>query len=429
MKRILDITFILVLMLSASVAFAQNSEALGTYTPYSMFGLGTLNTQGGAYNAGMGGIGVGIRDKRFINYLNPASITERDTLSFMLDFGTVQKNLYYSDGSRKSAYNSFNMHNIVLTTPIYRNSALIIGLIPFSDIGYSFERVETDPDVIVETGDVKYKQYGKGSISQLFVGAAVDFLKDFSFGAQLVYYFGSLDRYSTVEFGTDASFNSIISNRNYYVGALTGNFGLQYSKDIKKTHNITVGVAYKMGTNLKGYYTGQAFANSETSADTLYYNSRYAKLYVPDEYSAGISFSKKDVWRVGFDYVAQNWSGVTFPQTPGVDFSTRLSQSFKAGFEITPNRYDIRYYMKRCTYRVGAYYDMTYMKIGNRGIDAAGITFGMSLPVYRWYNAVNFSIDVGQRGSLKMDQLRENYVIFKINIALHDIWFRKPKFD
>ena len=38
----------------------------------------------------MGGLGIGVRDNRYINYNNPAAITERDTLSFMQNFSSSQ---------------------------------------------------------------------------------------------------------------------------------------------------------------------------------------------------------------------------------------------------------------------------------------------------------------------------------------------------
>ncbi len=76
-----------------SVLNAQNTDALGTFTPYSLFGIGDINRPGSAYNQAMGGIGIGIRENRNINFLNPASFTKRDTLSFMMDFGAEQKNM------------------------------------------------------------------------------------------------------------------------------------------------------------------------------------------------------------------------------------------------------------------------------------------------------------------------------------------------
>ena len=79
---------------------------------------------GTAYNQAMGGIGIGMRDNGYINYTNPAAITARDTLAFMLDFGLNQQNLYTNDNVTKAAYNVFNMQNVALTFPIYKKCGI-----------------------------------------------------------------------------------------------------------------------------------------------------------------------------------------------------------------------------------------------------------------------------------------------------------------
>ena len=204
--------FIIIALLSLSSVFsakAQTTDALGTYTPYSLFGIGELEKQGTSFNKGMGGIGVGVRDNRYINYSNPASITERDTLSFMLDFGMDQKNFYSSDSEVKSAFNTANMHNFVFTAPIYKKSALIVGVAPYSNVGYKFRAIETDKNLISKYGNIEYQKYGTGSVNQIFIGGAMNFFKHFSIGGEFIYYFGNLNRYSNVLFSTDASIRDI----------------------------------------------------------------------------------------------------------------------------------------------------------------------------------------------------------------------------
>ena len=166
-KKISIIALFFILMGGAS--FAQDTDALGTYTPYSLFGVGELEKQGTSFNKGMGGIGIGVRDNRYINYLNPASITARDTLAFMLDFGLNQKNFYSSDGESKSAFNTANMQNMMFTAPIYKKSAFIVGITPYSNIGYKFRKNETDIETVAKYGDIAYEKYGHGSISQFFI--------------------------------------------------------------------------------------------------------------------------------------------------------------------------------------------------------------------------------------------------------------------
>ena len=171
--------FIIIALLSLASVFsakAQTTDALGTYTPYSLFGVGELEKSGTAFNKGMGGLGIGVRDNRYINYNNPAAITERDTLSFMLDFGMDQKNFYNTDSKTNSAFNTANMHNIVFTAPIYKKSALIVGVTPYSNVGYKFRTLETDKELISKYGNIEYQKYGTGSINQLFVGGATNFL-------------------------------------------------------------------------------------------------------------------------------------------------------------------------------------------------------------------------------------------------------------
>ena len=135
----------------------------------------------------MGGIGIGVRDNRHINYLNPASITERDTLSFMLDFGINQKNFYNTDGNVESGYNTANMQDLIFTVPIYRKSAFIVGVTPCSNIGYKFRESETRTDIISKYGNISYEKYGTGSISQLFLGAAMNVTPNLAVGAQMIY--------------------------------------------------------------------------------------------------------------------------------------------------------------------------------------------------------------------------------------------------
>ena len=46
-----------------------------------------------------------------------------------------------------------------------------------------------------------------------------------------------------------------------------------------------------------------------------------------------------------------------------------------------------------------------------------------------WRRGVTLGVDAGQRGSLKGNLIRENYVNFNIGINICDIWFLKYKYD
>ncbi|HPD95720.1 MAG TPA: hypothetical protein PLA24_07470, partial [Tenuifilaceae bacterium] len=82
------ITTIIAFLAIVNTAFTQN---LNTYSPYSRFGIGIIPLQGFGINTSLGGVSQGIRNPYEINFLNPASYSAQDSMSFLFDFG-VQTN-------------------------------------------------------------------------------------------------------------------------------------------------------------------------------------------------------------------------------------------------------------------------------------------------------------------------------------------------
>ena len=177
MIRKIERAFLLAVFLIIGVSVSAQEGAYGAYTPYSVFGIGEIAKEGTAFNKSMGGTGIATRNRRFINYTNPAAVTARDTLSFMADFGIEQKNTIYRQGDLRSANNTFNIHNFVMSFPIYRSSAFMVGITPYSDVGYDFSDIVEDKDIIGVTNNISYSSYGTGSVYQLFAGAGVTFWK------------------------------------------------------------------------------------------------------------------------------------------------------------------------------------------------------------------------------------------------------------
>ena len=437
-----SIIIITALFLYAGAVKGQTSNSLGTFTPYSMFGIGEIVRQGTSFNKSMGGIGTSLRDHRYINYVNPASITARDSLAFMLDFGIESQNIYHANSNTKSAYNAFNMSHFVCTFPLYRKSAAMIGFTPYSHLGYKFEEKEQRPEFLSELGDVAYQHYGEGGINQLFLGAAMMISKNFSAGAQGIYYFGTMFRNSNVDFRTSSSiYSSIITSNNAVLKSFAGKFGLQYVGKADSRSVILAGATFLWPSNLKGDVKRLATTHLESAIDTLYQSTLYGRqMKIPAEFAVGVSFNRKflaerdiNKWMIGFDYTYQNWTNTSFAPTPGIDFSPTVKSAYKFGFELTPNYFDPRYMLKRWTYRGGVYYEQSYMKLNGQQINAMGITLGVSLPVFRLpnmtTNMINFGIDAGQRGSLKEQLVRERYMMFYISISLYDIWFKKMKYE
>ena len=441
MIRKIEKIFLLSVFLIISVSVSAQEGAYGAYSPYSIFGIGDLSKEGTAYNKSMGGVGIATRNNRVINYMNPAAVTARDSLSFMADFGLVQNNKMFAQGDLRSGNNTFNIYDFVMSFPIWRSSAFIVGITPYSDVGYDFSSIETNPEIIGNTGNLTYDSYGTGSVYQAFIGSGVTFWKRLSLGAEMIYYFGNIDKITNLDYA-DESYRSMNSGSELSLRGITGKFGLQYEQKLGDKVSMTIGATYKMGTKMKGYSTNFRFANMASVSDTLKYSvDTLAKTGARfgDEIGVGISFKNADKWSAEFNYTRSDWTKSGLDNAPGFSvigdskFTTTVSNSYRAGFEIVPDRNDIRRYLNRCAYRAGVYYDQSYYKMDGHAVNSMGLTFGITFPIenansYRIYNGVSLGVDIGQRASTRNNLIRERYVMFVIGFNIHDLWFIKNQY-
>ena len=437
MIRTIERIFLLSVFLIVSVCVSAQEGTYGAYSPYSIYGIGDISQEGSAFNKSMGGVGLATRNRRFINYMNPAAVTSRDSLSFMADFGLEQSNKIYRQGDLRSAHNTFNIHNFVMSFPIYRSSAFMVGITPFSDVGYDFSSIETDPEIIAQTGNISYDSYGTGSVYQVFAGAGVTFWKRLSLGAEAIYYFGNIDKVTNMDY-SNSSYRSLNSGSDLMVRGTTGKFGLQYEQKLGGDVSMIIGATYRLSTSLKGSALNYRYANQDSVTDTLrneVVDLNKAGLKFADELGVGISLKGGEKWSAEFNYLRSDWRNSGFDSANGFSvksdtetFSSTVSQSFRAGFEIVPNRNDIRYYLRKCAYRAGVYYDQSYYKLNGNSVNSMGITLGVTLPVFRLYNGLTLGVDLGQRASTRNNMIRERYAKFVVGFNIHDIWFQKVQY-
>ena len=437
MIRRIERIFLLSVFLIISVCVSAQDGTYGAYSPYSIYGIGDISKEGTAFNKSMGGVGVATRNRRFINYLNPAAVTARDSLSFMADFGLSQSNNVYKQGDLRSAHNTFNIYNFVMSFPIYRSSAFMVGITPFSDTGYDFSSIETDPDIIGQTGNISYDSYGTGSVYNVFAGAGVTLWKRLSLGAEAIYYFGNLDKVTNMDY-SNSSYRSVNSGNDLMIRGTTGKFGLQYEQKLGGDVSMIIGATYRLSTSMKGNSINYRYAKQDSVTDTLKYQEgdlRKAGLKFADELGVGISVKGGEKWTAEFNYFRSDWRNSGFDSNSGFSvksdnetFTSTVSQSFRAGFEIVPNRNDIRYYLRKCAYRAGVYYDQSYYRLNGNNVNSMGITLGVTLPVFRLYNGLTLGVDLGQRASTRNNMIRERYATFMIGFNIHDIWFQKIQY-
>jgi len=417
------------------------AQAYGSYTPYSIYGVGDLYGEGTAYNRSMAGVGIAVRNNHFINPVNPAAVTARDSLAFMADYSLYHDSKIFSQDGMKSVSNVTNLGDLIISFPIYRSSAMMLGVMPLSNTGYGYVSTYNDPSLVADMGKVVYTASGIGGLYQIFAGAGVTFFDKLSIGAQAIYVFGNSQKkyYESI---SESSYLGATNGYNSILNGFTGKVGVQFEQKIAEG-KLTVGATYRFATKLKGTVEGYRYSTGTAATDTLYQNvNDLSQLTKPvtlgDEIGIGISYNYRDKFTASFDYTRTDWSNSNFDKTAGFAgntiagsgnsiFSSAVSQAFRAGVEYVPNKGDIRYYFNRCSYKAGVYYKSDYFQLDGNNVNSKGVTLGITLPVFRWYNGLTLGVDLGQRANATM--IKENYFKFSVGLNIFDIWFQQPKYD
>ena len=150
-----------------------------------------------------------------------------------------------------------------------------------------------------------------------------------------------------------------------------------------------------------------------------------ATLNIPQKIGFGVAFGIPNKLTITADYYKQDWTG----SMSGENFATTNATSMHFGAEYLPNVEAIRGYYNLITYRVGGYYSNSYLMVNEYQLKDYGITFGVGLPVKTIKTSINVAFTLGTRGTTEYNLVKENYGILTFNVTLHDLWFRKRRFD
>ena len=133
------ILLLLVLCICRTVMMAQDlNPSDNGNTPYSRYGYGSLADNSFVANKGMGGVGIGLRNRSQINVQNPASYTAIDSLTSLFDFGmNGQMSVFREPGVSQTDW-SAGIDYVAFQVPLGKKFAATAGLLPFSYVGYEY---------------------------------------------------------------------------------------------------------------------------------------------------------------------------------------------------------------------------------------------------------------------------------------------------
>lgn len=440
------------------VAVSAQTSSINAFSPYTMYGIGELNTPGTLSMRSMGGVGVALRSSGVVNLLNPASYSIAPQKTFLFDFGLEGQNFYNSQTaegiSKRTAYNTFNFHNIAFQLPLAKKLGLGFSLSPYSSVGYRVKGDHTfspDDPVWGNVGRVQYGYQGEGDITEVKLGVGWEVFKNFSIGLAAQYYWGNIDRdwssVPTVITG-EGSYVPMVGKDTYSISSIKGQVGVQWNAVVNKKRALTLGATFDFGGNLNPRATQNTYIG-DLSNTTVKGDTTHLKLVLPRQVSLG-AYYQTAKWSLGLDYVYQNWGGSnTKPEYStvsgsGVDKSSFVvkytnTSMIRLGAEFTPDRFDVRHFMKRISYRAGFRYGTYNQTFNGHELSQYAATLGFGIPVKMWaVSGIDVGVEYGRRGYNVADRIglvKQQY--FKVAIGFRlfagsengEYWFLRPKYD
>ena len=419
--------FIATLLLgSALFANAQS----GTNSPYSQYGLGVLSDQTSGFNRGMNGVGIGFHEHNQVNYLNPASYSSLDSLTFIIDAGiSGQVTNFEENGVKKNANNS-NFEYVVAGLRAAKHLGVSFGIIPFTNVGYSYSGTgKVGPNF----SDVTYTNTysGDGGLHQVYLGAGWQPLKGLAVGANVSYVWGKYNKYAANSY-SNSSYTTLTRSYFTQVNSYKLDFGVQYTAKVSKKDQVTVGLTFSPGHNLGATADMTMITNNtqNNTNDTTSFSIDKA-FEIPNMYGVGVMWNHHDQWKIGVDYTLQKWGSLDYPTFEDGVYALRSGiysdrSKINVGLQYCHGEYS-RHFFQRVRYRAGVSYATPYYKInGLDGPKELSVSAGFGIPIMNGWNARSFLNISGQwvKSSAK-DLIKENTFRINIGFTFNEEWFRK----
>ena len=403
------IVFLLLVIMFLPDAKSQNS----TSSPFSIFGIGEIESRSFGRTTGMGDVGIGYQSENFLNKHNPAALSGIDTLRFIIDVSAAVKISNFVTGSGNNQTTNFSFKSMAAGVRLTKKWTSSVGLSPFSNVGYTLKDQQHVEGTLDSYNDILFT--GSGGINTFYWANAYELFRGFSLGITSSYIFGNITHIE------ETKIFSIKTTHN--VSKINFDFGGQYKHQFGNHTSITVG----------GIYSNEAPHSIQRSKTISSYmqierSERLPDLksFFPQSYGGGFSIlrNKKNAeWIFAADYKCQNWSAdkASYDKMTYTD-----SHVYKAGIQFTPNTKRPDKYIHVMRFQLGACYNKSYLNVSGHQMEDYSLSAGLGFP-FRNSSYVNITANVGESQIGKRGS--ERYILFSINLSLIDRWFAKYQWN
>lgn len=382
---------------------------------YSLFGIGDLNRNGGAFYDGMGGTSISVPSEYAINMRNPAmwSYNENTRLQFGYKF-----NQHLNESANQTLYQNNGKLNDVLAIFSIDTSlgiSVSMGLYSYTAVNYyvSSKNSLTNGDLTV-SGETRYQ--GSGGISNAYLGMSIRPLEYLSIGASVTGHLGNIKSLSESTFNETFVFNSRSNKIQNFTGT-SGKLGI----NVIPTENLSIGGYINFGNTLftknteiyEWYFNTFSFYR-----DTTIYSDN--NFNVPTELGFGMAY-KTGKFIIATDLITQNFSNFDFNQRLNTNYQNNLNLSL--GVRRLPNTNRSAATLDKLGYSFGLTYSNLYYNVNNTNISELSGSFGINIPI-PGTGMIDMTFILGNRGTTDNGLINEYFGRYVVNMSIGDTWFK-----
>lgn len=400
-----------------SSLFAQNMNS-----PYSIYGIGDIETRVYNRTSGMGGTGIATRSAEYFIDNNPAAISALPRSFYFLNAAFTGKTVTY-DGEGVDQTNRRNrdfwVKGIALGVKINKFWASNIGFKPYSNVNYNFSGSKS----VVGSSDTYDAVYeGNGGLNDYHWINGFSLSKHISVGLKSSIIAGGINQTETIN--NAATVSSIQTKQQDYFGSPRFEFGAIYSLAVNKKWDFSLGGKYVNKTKLPSERTITVTENATTILNENI--NKQDRFFLPRTYGVGITLTHNKKTTFAADYIFENWSPLNIE---GEGWALTNSSRFSAGMEFVQHA-DVRgQLVEKRYFQFGGFINNSYLQVNNRPINEFGITAGMGGKV-TGNLLYTLAVEGGNRGTTAQNLIRENFVQLTITLTYRDFLFSKGhKYD
>jgi hypothetical protein len=413
-KRLL---LILLMSLALSSLFGQNMNS-----PYSIYGIGDIETRVYNRTSGMGGTGLATRSNEYYIDNNPASISALPRSFYFVNSAFAGKTVTYSGTpvvQSNQRNRDFWVKGIAVGVKINKFWASSIGFKPFSNVNYDFSG---NKSVVGSSNTYAAVYEGHGGLNDFYWINGVSLGKHISLGLKSSIIAGNITQTETIN--NAAVTSTIQTTQQDYFGSPRFEFGAIYSLAVTKKWDFSLGGKFLNETKLPSQRNITVLENTTTILnENLDVQDRFS---LPRTYGVGITLTHNKKTTFAADYIFENWSPLNLQ---GEGWSLNNSSRFSAGVEFAQHA-DIRgQLVEKRYFQFGGFLNNSYLTVNNTPINEFGITAGMGGKV-TGNLLYTLALEGGKRGTTAQNLIKENFLQFTITLTYRDFLFSKGhKYD